>query len=198
MSDCRTILRESTQRPTRCCKLVAGWPDFVRVVNASSHGVGGIIIGELSACLPMVFRLQWPPNITASVVPDKNPKGKLTNSDLKLAGLVILLLMMEHVCGHLTKKRVALFSDNSPTVGWVQWMASRASLIAEQLIRILALHFNTNKVWPITMLHIAGDQNTMTDIPSRLFGSKPKGHFQSELNFLTLFNKSFPLPCQNS
>jgi hypothetical protein len=48
------------------------------------------------------------------------------------------------------------------------------------------------------MLHIAGDQNAMTDIPSRSFGSKPKWHFQSELDFLTFFNNSFPLPCQNS
>ncbi len=130
--------------------------------------------------------------------PTKNPKGKLTNSDLKLAGLVILWLVLEHVCGRLAEKRVALFSNNSPTVGWVQRMASRASLVAEQLIPILALRFNTNKVCPITMLHIAGDQNAMTDIPSCSFGSKPKWHFQSELNFLTFLNKSFPLPCQNS
>jgi hypothetical protein len=107
--------------------LVASWPDFVGVVDASSHGVGGIIISKLSACLPTFFQLQWPPDITASVVSDKNPKGKLTNSDLELAGLVILWLMMEHGCGRLAEKRVALFSGNSPTVGWVQRMASRAT-----------------------------------------------------------------------
>ena len=198
MSDCRTLLRELTRCPTRCRELVAGWPDFVGVVDASSHGIGGIVIGELSACRPTVFRLQWPPDITANVVSDSNPKGKLTNSDLKLAGLVLLWLMMEHVCGHLTEKRVALFSNNSPTVSWVQWMASRASLVMEQLIRILTLRLNANKACPITTLHIAGDQNAMTDIPSCFFGSKPKWHFTSELAFLTFFNNSFPLPCQNS
>ncbi len=197
MSDCCTILRESTRRPTWCRKLVAGWPDFVGVFDASSHGVGGVIIGELSACLPTVFRIRWPPDITASVVSDKNPEGMLTNLDLELAGLVLLWLMMEHVCGPLAKKRVALFSNNSPTVSWVQRMASRASLVAEQLIRILALRFNVHKVCPITMLHIAGDQNAMTNIPSCSFGSKPQWHFQSELDFLTFFNNSFPLPLQN-
>jgi hypothetical protein len=105
--------------------------------------------------------------------------------------------MMEHVCGSLTKKRVALFSNNSPTVSWVQLMASRSSLVAKQLIRILALHFKIHKVCPITMLHISGDQNAMTNIPSRSFGSEPKWHFQSELYFLTFFNTSFPLPHQN-
>jgi hypothetical protein len=55
LSNCRMILRESTSRLTRCCKLVAGWPDFVEVVDASSHGVGRVIVGELAACPPLGF-----------------------------------------------------------------------------------------------------------------------------------------------
>ncbi len=133
ISNCQTILQESTRRPTRCRELVAGWPDIVGVVDASSHGMGGVIIGELLECPPTVFRLQWP-DITANVVSNKNPKGKITNSDLELAGLVILWLIMEHVCGSLAEKQVALFSDNSPTVSWVQRMASHSSLVAKQLI----------------------------------------------------------------
>ncbi len=58
ISNCHTLLRESTTRPTRCRELVAGWPDYVTVVDASSHGAGGVIIGELSDCKPTVFRLQ--------------------------------------------------------------------------------------------------------------------------------------------
>ncbi len=85
--------------------------------------------------------------------------------------------MMEHVCGPLAKTRVALFSNNSPTVSWVKRMASRSSLVAKQLIRILALRFNIHKVCLITTLHIMGNQNAMTDIPSCSFGSEPKWHF---------------------
>jgi hypothetical protein len=105
--------------------------------------------------------------------------------------------MMEHVCPDLVEKRVAFFSNNSPSVDWVQHMAMPSSLLAEQLIRILALHFNLQRVWPITMLHICGDQNSMTDIPSRSFRSKPKWHFKLEENLLTFFNVNFPLPNQN-
>ena len=65
-------------------------PDFIGLVDASSHGVGGVIIGELSECLPTVFRLQWPPDITANVKSKANPKGTIINSDLKLAGIVLL------------------------------------------------------------------------------------------------------------
>jgi hypothetical protein len=144
-----------------------------------------------------MFRLQWPPDITASIITKSNLKGTLTNSDLELAGLVLLWIMMEHICTDLVEKRVAHFSNNSPSVGWVQCMAMRSSLIAEQLIRVLALHFNLQHVCPITMLSICEDQNSMTDIPSRSFGSEPKWHFKSEENLLTSFNVNFPLPNQN-
>jgi hypothetical protein len=173
------------------------WPNFVGVVNASSHGVGGITIGELSECKPTVFHLKWPPDISAVVISDSNPTGKITNSDLKLAGLIILWLMMEHVCGLLTKKQVALFSDNSPVVSWVQRMAYRSSLVAEQLICVLALWFNLQWTCPITTLHIVGNQNQMTDIPSRSFGSKQQWHFKTDEDLLTFFNSKFPLPTQN-
>ncbi len=142
--------------------------------------MGGIIIGKLLEGPPMVFRQQWPPGITAIVKSESNPKGTITNSDLELAGLVILWLMMEHVCGSLSEKRVALFSNNSPTVSWVQCIACCSSLVAEHLVQVLMLRFNIQIVCPITSLHIAGNQNLMTNIPSHLFGSKPKWHFKSE------------------
>jgi hypothetical protein len=51
---------------------------------------------------------------------------------------------------------------------------------------------------PITPLHIAGEENSMTEIPSHSFGSKPKWHCKSNTNLLTLFNNLFPIPSQNS
>ena len=48
---CRTLLREST----RCTQLISGWPDYIGFVDASGHGAGGVIIGELSQCTPTVF-----------------------------------------------------------------------------------------------------------------------------------------------
>ena len=54
IKDMRTILRESTTRPTRCKELVAGWPDYVGICDASSFGAGGVILGKLLACRPTV------------------------------------------------------------------------------------------------------------------------------------------------
>ncbi len=115
-----------------------------------------------------------------------------------MAGLLFLWLMIKHVCSSLTENKIALFSNNSPTVSWVQRMACRLSFIAKKLIRVLALCINAQRSCSLTILHIAGDQNTMTDILLRSFGSKPKWHFKTEADLITFFNVSFPLLHQNS
>jgi hypothetical protein len=51
---------------------------------------------------------------------------------------------------------------------------------------------------PADKVHIVGDQNTMTVIPSWLFGSAPNWHFKTEADLLKFFNQMFPLPHQNS
>jgi hypothetical protein len=140
--DCRILLREATIAtiaPTPCKELVNVWPEFVGVKDASKHGVGGIIVGELRACVPTVFRAEWPKDIKDRLISEKNPTGTITNSDLEMAGLLLLFLVMEEVCAFEATAHVALFSDNSPTVHWVRRMAAKGSLVAGQLLRALAL-----------------------------------------------------------
>jgi len=78
---CRTLLRESTKVPTRCRQLVTGWPDYIGFVDASGHGAGGVVIGELSPCVPTIFRWKWPPDVTKDIKTATNPEGRITNSD---------------------------------------------------------------------------------------------------------------------
>ena len=198
VTECRILLRESTLAPTQCKELVSAWPDYVGVKDASKHGVGGIIIGEGKACTPTVFRYEWPPDIKASLVSFDNPCGTITNSDLEMAGLLMLYLIMEVVCNLIIGAHVALFSDNQPTVSWVKRLAAKSSLIAGQLLRALVLRMKKRGTSPLTPLHIPGPQNQMTDIPSRSFGSEPKWHCIDDSDLLTLFNNKFPLPKQAS
>jgi hypothetical protein len=198
VTNCKTFLRESVATPTKCKNLVTAWPDYVGITDASAHGAGGIIIGENMGVAPTVFRLQWPLTVTQNVVSDQNPAGGITNSDLEMAGLLLLWLVMEEVCPTVTNAHVALFSDNSPTVHWVQRLAAKHSMVAMQLIRALALRLQITRTSPLVPLHIAGVDNAMTDIPSRSFGSEPKWHCKTNDEFLTLFNKTFPLPSQES
>jgi hypothetical protein len=198
LADARTLLRESTAAPTRCKELVGGWPDYVGVKDASKHGVGGYIVGEGRACTPTVFRMEWPDDIKNDLVTEHNPNGRITNSDLEMAGLLLLWLVMEAVCDMSATPRVALWSDNSPTVGWAQRLAAKGSKVAGQLIRALALRIKQCAAAPITPLHIEGKQNQMTDIPSRSFGSEAKWYCKTDDDLLTLFNNKFPLPNQAS
>jgi hypothetical protein len=55
---CRTLLWESTREPTWCCELTCGWPDFIGIVSASSHSIGGVIFGKRLVCTPMLFHWQ--------------------------------------------------------------------------------------------------------------------------------------------
>jgi hypothetical protein len=163
---CRTLLRESTKEPTRCQQLVTGWPDYIGFVDASGHGAGGVVIGELSPCVPTIFPWQWPPDVTEDIKTTTNPEGRITNSDLEMAGLVLLWLTMEEVCGPLEEKRLTLFNDNSPTIGWATRLASKCSTVAEHLVQALALRAKQQKACPFNPMHIAGKRMAIADIPS--------------------------------
>jgi hypothetical protein len=198
LQDIRTLLRDSTILPTRCTELVMDWPDFVGITDASKHGCGGVIIGEKKRCTPTVFRLEWPDDIKNDINTHDNPGGRLTNSDLEMAGLLVLWLVMEDVCQLGPGHHVALFSDNTPTVSWVRRLASKRSLVAAQLLRALALRLKTRQVSPLTPLHIAGCENSITDIPSRSWGSEPKWLCREDSDLRVLFDSTFPLPYQSS
>jgi hypothetical protein len=98
LEGCCTLLRESTWEPTKCRELTCGWSDFVGIVDASGQGVGGVIFGELTACTPTVFWWQWPEDVMANIKMFRNPGGTISNSDLEMAGLLLLWLVMEGVC----------------------------------------------------------------------------------------------------
>jgi hypothetical protein len=166
LAGCCTLLRESTTKPTHCRELVSGWPDYIGIVDASGHGAGGVVFGELSACTPVVFRWEWSDDIKKDIKTLANPNGRLTNSDLEMAGLLMLWLVIEGVCPNLCKKRITLFSDNTPTVRWVTCLVSKRSIVAERLVQALALRLKAMHACPLTPMHIEGKHNAIGNIPS--------------------------------
>ena len=93
---------------------------------------------------------------------------------------------------------IALFSDNSPTVFWVQRLASKGSVIDMYLLRALAFCLQFRKASPLTPMHISESQNSMTDIPLRSFGAVPQWHYKNDTDLHVLFNSLFLLPNQAS
>lgn len=145
--------------------------------------------------------MEWPEWVKQEVLKTNAGKqGTLTNSDLEMAGLLLLWLVMEEVCQLSSGSHVALFSDNSPTVSWVNRLASRNSQVADQLIQALSLRLKSRGVSPLSTMHIAGKKNEMTDIPSRFFGSEQKWFCREEkdeTDLFNLYNSHFCLPDQN-
>ncbi len=70
-------------------------------------------------------------------------------------------------------KRIALFGDKSPSIGWVARLASKRSLVAENHVQALALHLKIQRACSLTPIHIEGKQNAISNVPSRSFGSNP-------------------------
>ena len=198
ISDIRSLLRMSVLAPTKCVELVSGWPDYIGYTDASGEGFGGIIIGDGDHVIPTVFRGEWPPDIKASLVSLQNPNGALSINDLEMAGFLITWLIMETTCADVRQKNVALFSDNSPSISWVERLASRRSLVGSRLVRALALRMKICGVCPLTPLHVAGIQNSMADVASRSFGKVKQWHCTSDSHFAAMFNVMFPLPLQNT
>jgi hypothetical protein len=124
--------------------------------------------------------------MTANIKTFHNPRGTISNSDLEMAGLLLLWLTMEGVCGNLREQRVTLFSNNSPTGGWVERLASKWSLVAKHLIQALALRIKIHQTCPLTSMHIEGQQNTIADIPLRSFGSHPVPGIVSQTQMYSL------------
>ncbi len=195
---CRTLLRELTRKPTRCRELTCGWPDYIGIIDASSHGVGGVIFGELSECIPTLFRWEWPKDVQKQVISFNNPTGTITNLDLEMAGLLLLWLTIEGVCGSLQEKRTALFGDNPPSIGWVARLGLKQLSVAENLIQALALRLKVQQACPLTPIHIEGNRNAISDVPSRSFGSNPSWTCSTHTELLTLFTSLFPLPHKKS
>ena len=65
-------------------------------------------------------------------------------------------------------------------------------------MQALAILFKKAGASPLTPLHIAGEENNMTDIPSRSFGSNPSWFCKNDTDLLKCFNKHLPFPNQAS
>ncbi len=124
--------------------------------------------------------------------------GTISNSDLEMAGLLMLWLVIEGVCSPLQEKCITLFCDNSPSIGWATRLASKQSMVAEHLVQVLAMRLKIQWACPLTPMHIEGKCNAIADIPSRLFESNPLWKCKTDSDLLTLFNSMFHLPNQQS
>jgi hypothetical protein len=188
--DAGALIQELARRPTHVSELVDRDADYIGFCDASAFGAGGVWFSGGKSLAPTVWRFEFPPDITAQVISDKNPTGVLTNSDLEMAGVLLHYMALEQLGVDLRHSSTTIGCNNSPAVSWTKRMATRASSpVAYRLLRGLAMRQRVTRAAPPEIYHVAGSTNTLADVASREIPS-----LSHPSAFLSYFNSRFPLP----
>ena len=83
------LLKEMDMRPTFLASIVKRSPTDLGFTDASGIGGGGVWLDPNSDGASYMWRLLWPEDIAKDLVSLRNPHGRITNSDLELAALVL-------------------------------------------------------------------------------------------------------------
>ena len=194
LEDLRTMFKIIASRPTHCKQLHPRSPDYIGYCDACNYGAGGIWISGIKTIRPIVWRIQWPPQVVEAI-----QSKKLTINDLEMAGVLLQFLVLEPLVP-MRHTQTAVWCDNTSAVSWTNKMSSRRSLIGQQLARALALRLLATEASHLAALSIAGLDNTLADLASRSFKQTGKsGNYNlTDVDFLTKFCSDFPLTPQNS
>ena len=197
LTDWITLLQRISSRPTSVLELTGGEPWFVAYVDASKYGVGGVWINGNKYIKPTVWRLEWPQDVRDQLVTSNNRKGKINISNLEMAGVLLAWIVLENISPICLKHaHVGIFCDNTPAVAWATRLSASKSPIGGHLCRALALRQHVHRASPILTVSIAGIKNDMADVASR--ACKNISSDSNSHDFLSMFNKKFPLPQQTS
>ncbi len=192
--DLATMVASLSSRPTHVKELIPNDDHYYGYCDACTTGAGGVWFSGERHIEPIVWRVEFENAIASQVVSHDNPHGRLTNSDLEMAAL-LLQYMVLHQEVDMRFAWAGVLSDNTPTVAWTAHMADRSNApTAGRLLQGLAAIQRASQAGPLTVASIAGVENSMADVASRSFGQNRV----PDTCFLTQFTHTFPLPKQLS
>ena len=190
INDFRWMYKDITSRPTRIAELIPLLPSALGYHDASGKGAGGVwyptpdLDARFYPRQPLVWRLQWPLDITNNIVSTSNPHGTITNSDLELAGGLLHLEILAQYFD-IRERTVLSKTDNLATLFWQRKGNTSKSKVPAQLLRIFGIHQRHHRYVP-RHDYIPGLSNPMADDASRLF------HL-NDSQFLSYFNTTHKL-----
>jgi hypothetical protein len=192
--DLATMVTSLSSRPTHVKELIPNDDHYYGYCDACATGAGGVWLSGERGIDPIVWRVEFDNAIASQVVSDDNPHGRLTNSDLEMAAVLLQYIVLQQEVD-MQFARAGVLSDNTPTVAWTTRMADKSqSPTAGRLLRGLAAMQRASQAGPLTVASIAGVENSMADVASRSFGQNRV----PDTCFLAQFTNSFPLPQQQS
>ena len=194
LADFQWMLDDISNRPTRIQELIPLATSALGFHDSSGKAVGGVwfphtVLNPRSAPTaipshrPLVWRHSWPQHIIDELVTDKNPNGKISISDLELAGgLIHLDVLSQHF--DIRERTVLSKTDNLAALFWQRKGSATSASVPAHLLRLFGIHQRFHRYVP-RHDYIPGLSNPMADDSSRL------PHLTDSL-FLSHFDSTFP------
>ena len=178
LRDWSALIRLMSSRPTHAKELIEHKPSYQGLVDASKWGVGGVWFGGTSTLEPFVWYIPWPQDIRDELCTSENRNGSLAISDLELMGIFMHFLALEAKLNRmgrdLVHATVAIWCDNLPAVTWTYKFRTSTSAVASRILRALAVRLHVTRSALMSVDHISGVYNVMTDVASREHPDDPQ------------------------
>ena len=168
---------QAASRPAHLADIVHQEPTHLGFCDASGLRVGGVWLDPARTGNNLVWRLPWPPDIAENLLLSTNPQGKITNSDLELAALVLQEATLLQAVPKASMTAPRSGSDNTRTVSCCTHEAYMTNPVVADLLRISTLHSRKFFLNPSVFYH-PGQENCMANDASRLF-------YLSDTDFIT-------------
>jgi hypothetical protein len=170
LDDVRWVVQDLQNRPTNLREIVDTPVAVIGASDAAAAGMGGVIFTRAknnNKLHPLLWRTPFPSDIQKDLVSFSNPKGKITNSDLELAGTIGQHDVLVHNID-CRERTIHTLTDNTPALAWQTKGSTTTTGVPAYLLRIQALHQRHFR-YLVRLAHIKGDHNVMADDCSRLW-----------------------------
>ena len=149
-------------RPTCLVEIVHRLAMDLGFVDASGLGAGGVWLDPNSNEEHSVWRVEWPPDVVTDLVNCDKSKGRITNSNLELAAIVVQEATSPLIYTDPAWLAPSSGSDNTPMVAWTFKEASTINPVMADLLCIRSILNYQSTISPSFVYH-PGLRNTMTD-----------------------------------
>ena len=174
--------RCTLSQPTSIAEIISDHhPAINGAYDAATSGMGCVhFVPTDTKKIPLLWQQRFPDWICQELCLFANPKGFITNSDLKLAGSIVnndILAQAANVC----EKTIYISYDNITAVFWQRKGATTTLGLAAFLLRLQALHQRFFRYGPLCD-YIPDPINAMDDFVSRrwdLTNDQILSHFYS-------------------
>eukprot|EP00957_Ditylum_brightwellii_P057332 4346368-Ditylum_brightwellii.AAC.1 len=96
--------------------------------------MGGVWTSGKDSLQPLVWQIEWPPEVRTQIHSTSNPDCNIYINDLELAGTMLGWIILEWDQHSITNKHISMFCDNTSTVNWAAKLCTSKSIAAARLL----------------------------------------------------------------